>query len=151
MIDPRDEGSRERLASALGARRWVEEVAAGGPYDSVDALVDAGARAARTLSDEELDEALDHAAAEQRSDASAQAGLGRLEEGDDAAVARGAEVYRQRFGRRFLLVADGRPQQEVLDELQRRLKNPPDVEAVEAKDELRAIARQRLEVLFGGG
>ena len=68
----------------------------------------------------------------------------------DAAIARGNEVYEQRFGRVFLIRAAGRTRQEVLDELQRRLKHDDATEADEAKAQLREIAALRLRSLFEG-
>lgn len=160
MIDPRDPASRERLRAALGVDRWVDEVASGGPYASVDALVAAGEDAAE-LTDGELDEAVAHhprigerASGDGtaiRLSADEQAGLGGGEDGTDAAIARGNAVYEQRFGRVFLIRAAGRSRQEVLDELQRRLRNDEGAEAGEAKEQLRQIAALRLRTLFGDG
>lgn len=160
MIDPSDDASRGLLSAALGVRRWVDGVASDGPYDSVDDLVVAGERAA-DLSDAELDEAVAHHprigeraggdGTSVRLSADEQAGLGAAEAGLDAAIARGNEVYEQRFGRVFLIRADGRTRQEVLDELQRRLRHDPQTEAGEAKAQLREIAALRLRRLFGHG
>ena len=159
MIDTSSSEARERLTAALGVRRWVDEVAAGGPYESVAALEEVGARAARSLTDAELDEAVAHhprigdravgeGSASQLS-AGEQAGLGHADEGVDAAIARGNLVYEQRFGRVFLIRAAGRSRQEVLDELQRRLKNDDVAEAAEAKVQLWQIAALRIGTLFG--
>ncbi|MBW4042808.1 MAG: 2-oxo-4-hydroxy-4-carboxy-5-ureidoimidazoline decarboxylase [Acidobacteria bacterium] len=158
MIDAGSPASRERLTAALGVRRWVDEVAASGPYDSVAALVTEGSRAAGSLTDAELEEAVGHhprigersthEGTSARLSAGEQAGLGRNDEGVDAAIARGNEVYESRFGRVFLIRAAGRSRQEVLDELQRRLKNDEDTEAAEAKEQLRQIAALRLGSLF---
>jgi 2-oxo-4-hydroxy-4-carboxy-5-ureidoimidazoline decarboxylase len=158
VIDPQSDEGRERLAAALGVRRWVDEVAAGAPYPDVDALVAAGDRAAADLTDAELDEAVAHhprigqqaapGTVASRLSAGEQAGLGRAEEGDEAAIARGNEVYEQRFGRVFLIRAAGRSRAEVLEELQRRLKNDDEAEAAEAKEQLRQIAALRLRALF---
>jgi 2-oxo-4-hydroxy-4-carboxy-5-ureidoimidazoline decarboxylase len=161
VIELHDPASRERLAAALGVGRWVDEVASGAPYASVDELVAAGERAAAQLSDAELDEAAsshsrlgERASGDgtsERVSAGEEAGLKSSEEGVDAAIARGNEVYEQRFGRIFLVRSAGRSRQEVLDELQRRLKNAPDVEAEEAKQEAREIAALRLRSLFAEG
>jgi 2-oxo-4-hydroxy-4-carboxy-5-ureidoimidazoline decarboxylase len=158
VIDAETPVARERLAAALGIRRWVDEVASGGPYATVDDLVAAGERAAAQLSDAELDEAVAHhprigqqaagTGASSVLSAGEQAGLGRNDEGVDAAIARGNEVYEQRFGRVFLIRAAGRSRQEVLDELQRRLKDDDATEASEAKEQLRQIAALRLRTLF---
>lgn len=158
MIDTSSPDARERLTAALGIDRWVDEVAAGGPYADAGALVAAGQRAASTLSDPELDEAVAHhprigerpageGTASQLS-AGEQAGLGGRDEGVDAAITRGNVVYEGRFGRVFLIRAAGRSRQEVLDELQRRLKNDDATEAEEAKEQLRQIAALRLATLF---
>ena len=159
VIDTSSPDARNRLGAALGIGRWVDEVAAGGPYASVDDLVAAGERAAADLSDAELDEAVaHHPRIGERAEgdgssallsAGEQAALGRNDEGTDAAIARGNEVYEQRFGRVFLIRAAGRSRQDVLDELQRRLKNDDDTEAAEAKEQLRQIAALRLAALFG--
>ncbi|GAA2750324.1 2-oxo-4-hydroxy-4-carboxy-5-ureidoimidazoline decarboxylase [Amnibacterium kyonggiense] len=158
MIDTRTPEARERLSAALGIARWVAEVADGGPYATVDELVAAGEQAAAGLTDAELDEAVGHhPRIGERSEgdgdgsrlsAGEQAGLGPREEGVDAALARGNEVYEGRFGRVFLIRAAGRSRQEVLDELQRRLKNDDEAEAAEAKEQLRQIAALRIAALF---
>lgn len=158
MIDTRAPEGRARLAAALGVARWVDEVADRGPYDSIAALVETADRASRTLTDDELDEAVaHHPRIGQRAEgdgtssllsASEQDALGRNDEGVDAAIARGNEVYEQRFGRVFLIRAAGRSRQEVLDELQRRLKLDEAAEAAEAKEQLRQIAVLRIGTLF---
>ena len=156
MIDVADEAGRRRLAAALGVERWTDEVVARSPYESLDALLDAARRAGADLTDEELDEAVAHhprIGERNESDADAdaenlsaaeQAGLGPRDEGVDAAIDRGNAVYEGRFGRVFLIRAAGRTRQEVLDELQRRLKNDPAAESDEAKQQLREIAAARL-------
>jgi 2-oxo-4-hydroxy-4-carboxy-5-ureidoimidazoline decarboxylase len=148
---------RSRLTAALGVQRWVDQVASGGPYDSVEALIAAG-DAAADLTDAELDEAVSHhprigerhagEGAAQSLSAAEQAGLGSKDEGADAAIERGNAVYEGRFGRVFLIRAAGRSRVSVLDELQRRLKNDAEAEAAEAKQQLREIMALRLRALF---
>lgn len=159
MIDTATAASRERLEAALGVHRWVDDVAAGGPYPSIAALVEAADAAGASLTDAELDEAVSHhprigeraagGGAADRLSAAEQAGVDPAGEGVDAAIARGNEVYEHRFGRVFLIRATGRGRQEILDELQRRLKNDEADEADEAKAQLRQIAALRLRTLFG--
>jgi len=159
VIDTSTGSARERLTAALGVRRWVQAVGEGGPYASVDDLVAAGEAQAAALTDDELDEAVAHHprigerasgdGTSVRLSADEQGGLGAAAEGVDAAIARGNEVYEQRFGRVFLVRAAGRDRQQILDELQRRLKNDPQDEAQEAKQQLREIAALRLRALFG--
>jgi 2-oxo-4-hydroxy-4-carboxy-5-ureidoimidazoline decarboxylase len=150
--------ARERLQAALGVRRWADEVAAGGPYASLDELVAAAERTS-SLSDDELEEAVRHhprigekPTAEGdagRLSAAEQSGLDGAEEGFDAAILRGNRVYEERFGRVFLIRAAGRSPAEILDELQRRMRNEADDEAAEAKQQLVEIGLGRLRTLFG--
>lgn len=78
---------------------------------------------------------------EQRSVTEGGAGLQvRLREGNQA--------YEQRFGRVFLIRADGRSAQDMLEELTRRLGNDDEAEATEVKEQLRQITRLRLERLL---
>lgn len=152
MIDVGTPDARQRLEAALGVRRWVDEVVAGGPYPTLDELVSAVDAAGDHLTDGELDEAVSRPAGAGASEARGLPpgeGLDRTDEGDDAAIARGDEVYEQRFGRPFLLRMDGLTREEVLDELQRRLKNDPADEAAEVKQQLRAMAVQRVSAMFG--
>jgi 2-oxo-4-hydroxy-4-carboxy-5-ureidoimidazoline decarboxylase len=151
MIDDGPE-TRERLTTALHVARWVDEVASGCPYPSVDALVGVGDLAARSLSAAEVDEALSaHPRIGERS-----TGLSAAEQSasstDDpalvAAMADGNRAYEQRFGRIFLIRAAGRSRVEILAELHRRLGLSDDEEAAEVADQLRQIALLRLRTLF---
>jgi 2-oxo-4-hydroxy-4-carboxy-5-ureidoimidazoline decarboxylase len=153
-----DAGSRERVLAAVGVRRWAEDVLAGAPYDSVEALVTA-ADTAGALTDAELEEAeRQHPRIGEkptsegdagRLSAAEQSGLASADDGFEAAIARGNRVYEERFGRVFLIRAAGRTPQEILDELQRRLLNQPEDELLEAKQQLREIGLSRLRTLFG--
>lgn len=157
MLRIDDAELRDRLTAALGVQRWVDDVASDAPYASVETLL-AAADAAADLTDAELDEAVlqhprigeQHASpgSDRSLSAAEQAGLGSRDEGVDAAIARGNAVYESRFGRVFLIRAAGRSRAEVLDELQRRLKNDADEEAAEAKQQLREIMTLRLRTLF---
>ncbi len=148
---------RERLTAALGVRRWVDEVAEGAPYATVDDLVDAG-RIAAHLSDDELDEAISHhprigerdggAGTSARLSQQEQASLGVEDEQQLRALAADNGAYEERFGRVFLIRAAGRTRAEILVELQRRLRNDERTETAEAKEQLRQIAELRLRTLF---
>lgn len=147
-----DAETRSRLATALHVARWVDEVAAGCPYPSVDSLVGVGDLAARTLTSAEVDEAL---SAHPRIGEKA-AGLSRSEQAasatDDpelvAAMAAGNRAYEDRFGRIFLIRAAGRSRPEILAELRRRLALDDAAESAEVADQLRQIALLRLRTLF---
>ncbi|WP_199241010.1 2-oxo-4-hydroxy-4-carboxy-5-ureidoimidazoline decarboxylase [Naasia lichenicola] len=158
MIDLPEPELRERLTAALGVRRWVDDVIAAGPFESVATLSEFARASATPLPHEELDEAVAHhprigekpigVGASQTLSHGEQAGLGAADEGVDAAIARGNKVYEERFDRVFLIRAAGRSRQEILDELQRRLKNDPEAEADEAGEQLRQIMELRLRTLF---
>jgi 2-oxo-4-hydroxy-4-carboxy-5-ureidoimidazoline decarboxylase len=144
--------TRERLATALHVRRWVDEVASGCPYPTVDSLVGVADLAARTLSRAEIDEAL---SAHPRIGEQA-SGLSSAEQAASAtddpalveAMTAGNRAYEQRFGRIFLIRAAGRSRPEILAELHRRLELSDAAEAAEVADQLRQIALLRLTALF---
>ena len=64
--------------------------------------------------------------------------------GVTAAIAAGNVAYEQRFGRVFLIRAAGRAPEQILAELQRRLRNDDQAEASEALAQLAEIAILRL-------
>ena len=64
--------------------------------------------------------------------------------GVTAAIAAGNAAYEQRFGRVFLIRAAGRTPEQILTELQRRLRNDDQAEASEALAQLAEIAILRL-------
>lgn len=151
---------REGLPACLAVPRWVDEVASGGPYATLDELVDAAGLSATPLSADEVDQALaDHprigdrpagsgaasafSAAEQASSESDDADLA-------AQLAEGNRAYEERFGRIFLIRAAGRSRPEILDELQQRLLLPPEEEVKVVAAELRDIALRRVRQTFGG-
>ena len=150
---------REGLPDCLAVPRWVDEVASGGPYETLDELVDAAGLAATPLSAEEVDQALaDHPRIGERSTGSgAGASFSAAEQADSASedadlVARldeGNRTYEERFGRIFLIRAAGRSRPEILAELERRMLLDPDDEVKVAAAELRDIALRRIKQMFG--
>ncbi len=143
------ETTREVLLGCLAVPRWADEVLAGQPYAGRAALLAAADAAARSLTDDELDQALSgHPRIGERGGAQSQqeqSGV-RADEGDTAArLAAGNAAYEERFDRVFLIRAAGRDAEEVLAELQRRLQNDDAAERAETVDNLRQIALLRLE------
>ena len=66
--------------------------------------------------------------------------------GDTAArLAAGNAAYEQRFGHVFLIRAAGRDAEDILVQLERRLRNDDETERAETVDNLRQIALLRLE------
>jgi 2-oxo-4-hydroxy-4-carboxy-5-ureidoimidazoline decarboxylase len=143
------------LATCLAVPRWVEEVAAGRPYLDEDALLARADASARSLSEQEVAAALAHhprigqrqTADDQESRFSnrEQSGVDRSDLAMTQRLAEGNAAYEVRFGRVFLIRAKGRDTREILDELERRLRNDQQTEAQEVVDQLREIAVLRLQ------
>lgn len=148
-----EEEARAVLRGCLDVPRWVEEVIAGRPYGGRDAVLAAADLAARSLSPAEVDRALaGHPRIGERPGAGHNAEASRREQagvdpaaGDTATrLAAGNAAYEERFGHVFLVRAAGRSAEEILDELDRRLRNDPATERDEVADNLRQIALLRL-------
>jgi 2-oxo-4-hydroxy-4-carboxy-5-ureidoimidazoline decarboxylase len=142
--------SREQLLSCLSVPRWADDVLAGGPYADRTALLSAADVAARSLSDEELEQALSaHPRIGERGGAqmSVQSRQEQSAVTPSDRLASGNAAYEERFGRVFLIRAAGRDADEVLVELERRLGNTDEAERAETVDNLRQIALLRLEAL----
>ena len=146
--------TREVLLGCLSVPRWADDVLAGQPYADDAACLEVADRAARRLTDEELDQALSaHPRIGERGGAQSQREQSGVvptgstdEEGRATAVrlAAGNAAYEQRFGRVFLIRAAGRDADQILSELDRRLGNDHDAERAETVDNLRQIALLRL-------
>ena len=143
--------TREQLVACLSVPRWADDVLAGQPYADRTALLARADEAARTLSDEELEQALSgHPRIGERGGDQSQREQAGVDPatGDVAArLAAGNAAYEQRFGRVFLIRAAGRDAEEILAELDRRLGNDDETERAETVDNLRQIALLRLEAL----
>lgn len=137
--------TQDTLLGCLSVRRWADDVLAGQPYADRRALLAAADAAARELTDEELDQALaSHPRIGERGDAQSQREQSGV--GDTAGrLAAGNAAYEQRFGRVFLIRASGRDAEQILGELDRRLRNDDHAERAETIDNLREIALLRLE------
>src|SRR5262245_27609005 len=149
-----DTPSREVLLGCLSVPRWADDVLAGRPYADPAALLAVADKAARSLTDEELEQALaGHPRIGERATSGHNAGASRREQagvdpaaGDTAArLVDGNVAYETRFGHVFLIRTAGRDGEEILAELQRRLGNEDDTERAETVDNLRQIALLRLE------
>lgn len=144
---------RARLLSCLDVPRWADDVLAGGPYASLDAMEAAMTDLAAGLSDDEVERALarhprigeraDEALHDAGHSAREQAGVDR----DDAEVARqledGNRAYEERFGRVFIIRAAGRDASEILEQLRLRLGNSDEDERAETINQLTQIALLR--------
>ncbi len=141
--------TREVLLGCLSVPRWADQILAGQPYADEDALIAAADGAARRLTDEELDQALSgHPRIGERGGAQSQKEQSGVDpnEGDTAdRLAAGNAAYEERFDRVFLIRAAGRSADQILGELDRRLRNDDATERAETVDNLRQIALLRLE------
>jgi 2-oxo-4-hydroxy-4-carboxy-5-ureidoimidazoline decarboxylase len=133
---------------------WVDDIVAGRPYASLDALTARAATLADDWSVADLDAALARhprigqrpvgAGAEASASRREQASMTDADAGVTAAIAAGNTAYEQRFGRVFLIRAAGRTPEQILAELRRRLGNTDESEAAEALTQLAEIAILRL-------
>jgi 2-oxo-4-hydroxy-4-carboxy-5-ureidoimidazoline decarboxylase len=144
--------SREQLLGCLSVSRWADDVLAGQPYADRDALVARADEAARSLSDDELEQALaGHPRIGERGGVQSQreqAGVDTTQGDTATRLAAGNAAYEERFGRVFLIRAAGRGAEEILAELDRRLGNDDETERAETVDNLRQIALLRLEAVL---
>ncbi len=148
-----------RVWAAIPA--WVDRIVAGRPYRDADGLARAAAEAAATWTRADLDAALAQhprigerpagATAEAEASRSEQASMATARDDVAARIAAGNAAYEQRFGRVFLIRAAGRPPEEILAELERRLGNDDDTEAAEALGQLAEIALLRLRAAVNEG
>ncbi|MCJ1699886.1 2-oxo-4-hydroxy-4-carboxy-5-ureidoimidazoline decarboxylase [Rathayibacter festucae] len=155
MTDPTT--LRDALLACLAVPRWADEVAAGAPYASTEALSDAADASARTLTADEVEAALadhprigeKHAGTGRSSDFSAAEQASSLSP-DEALAERllaGNRAYEERFGRVFLIRAAGRDRAEIVAELERRLALDEDAERGIVADQLREITVLRVRAL----
>ncbi|GLI28140.1 OHCU decarboxylase [Agromyces rhizosphaerae] len=150
---------RADLTACLHVERFVDEVAAGAPYASFDALRAAAAASAATLTPAEVDEAMaSHPRIGERPtgqgtaqsfSTAEQASADASDEGLARAIAEGNAAYEERFGRVFLIRAAGRSRAEILAELRRRIVLDDPEELAIVSDQLAQIALLRLEQLYG--
>ncbi|MGY1498074.1 2-oxo-4-hydroxy-4-carboxy-5-ureidoimidazoline decarboxylase [Streptomyces sp. QTS52] len=134
------------LLTCLRSLRWARRLADHRPYPDLDSLLAAADEAAYDLTPGDLCEAL---AAE---------ALPTLPDGvySAAHTALGAAyaAYEARFGHVFVICLDGTPPTEVLNTIlaaiRARLTNDPEEERVVAAEELRGLARERLENALRG-
>lgn len=150
---PEDE-ARALLATCLDVPRWADEVLAGRPYGSPDALLARASASAATLDDGEREAALARhprigeragAGHDAAHSAREQSGVDRSDAEVLQRLADGNRAYEERFDRVFLIRAAGRDSREILAELERRLGNDDATERAETVDQLGQIALLRLE------
>jgi 2-oxo-4-hydroxy-4-carboxy-5-ureidoimidazoline decarboxylase len=155
----RAEAERE-LAACCAAPAWTAAVAAGRPYAGpVQALAASDAAFARlSWADIALAVAAHPRIGEPAAGASREAAWSRGEQSGvaaaahrtRAALAEGNREYERRFGHTFLICASGLSADEMLAALRARLGNDEAAERAVVREELRRIARLRLERMLAG-
>jgi 2-oxo-4-hydroxy-4-carboxy-5-ureidoimidazoline decarboxylase len=138
-----------------GSTRWATAMAAARPFATVPALLGEADRVGSSLGRPDWLEAF---AAHPRLgepatsawSAEEQAGASSAAAQVREALARGNEAYEHRFGYIFLVCATGKSAAEMLDILDKRLRNAPDDELRVAADEQRRITKLRLQKLVTG-
>jgi 2-oxo-4-hydroxy-4-carboxy-5-ureidoimidazoline decarboxylase len=159
MMNVTESSLREGLAASLNVNRWIDEVAARGPFATPAELLAVAAEAATPLSPSEIDEAIAHhprigekpvgEGASQEFSRAEQSALGDEDALTAEQLAAGNAAYEERFGRVFIIRAAGRTRAEILEELTRRLELPNASELEIVGTQLREIALLRLEAQFG--
>jgi 2-oxo-4-hydroxy-4-carboxy-5-ureidoimidazoline decarboxylase len=148
--------AEQQLMGCCSVRRWAREVGAGRPYRSVRRLRETAAAA---LTDADVAEGLaghprigerDTARHDDRSRVE-QSRVATAAPGVLAALAEGNRAYEERFGHVYLVCAQGRSADELLEVLHRRLENDEQTERKAVREELVAITLLRLAALVGTG
>jgi 2-oxo-4-hydroxy-4-carboxy-5-ureidoimidazoline decarboxylase len=149
--DLAEEDARALLLRCMSAPDWAARVLVNRPFGTKEELIATADRTSRELSDDDVRSALaghprigERASADHNAAASAREQSG-VEARDRERLVEGNRAYEERFGHVFLIRAAGRTSSEILTELERRLRNPPEVEHEEMLDNLRQIALLRLE------
>jgi OHCU decarboxylase len=134
----------------------------GRPFESVEALLAAADENWRAVGPAEWDEAFAHhprigerhasakvSATARAWSASEQGAASRADAATQAALAEANRAYERRFGRIYLVCASGRSAEDLLADLEARMKNDPEHELAVAAEEQRKITRLRLRALIG--
>lgn len=137
---------------------WAKDVCEARPFHSMEQAISIAESATRLWQAEDIQGAL---AAHPRIGERATGGSqeAQLSRGEQAildisqqqvidALQQGNQAYEQRFGQVFLIRAKGRSAQEILDNLQRRLLNSPEIEQTETAEQLRQITLLRFKECF---
>jgi 2-oxo-4-hydroxy-4-carboxy-5-ureidoimidazoline decarboxylase len=155
--DPGD--LRAALLACCYVPQWADAVIAGRPYADEDALLATADRAARDLTDAQVERALAaHPRIGERARGSGTGSAWSRQEqsevsrdaGTQAALVEANRDYEDRFGRVFLVCATGLSAAEVLAAARTRLGNDDDTERAVVADELRKIALLRLRKVLAG-
>lgn len=149
------------LTACGGSSRWVTAMLARRPFASRQAVFTAADRAWLDLGPNDWREAMaahprigdafsPHSDAQSRAwSKQEQSGVAGTDSDSRLELAQANREYEARFGHIFLVHATGKSFAEVLELCRARMLNTPESELAVASEELRKIARTRLEKLLG--
>lgn len=142
------------LFECCSSRIWAVRVAAARPFTDAQSLYDRADLILAELTEADLDEALDgHPRIGERSTSAAstreQSGVSGADELVLAELAKYNAEYEDKFGHVYLVFANGRPADVLLDILKERLDNDATTERRVLRMELGKINRSRLERMLG--
>jgi 2-oxo-4-hydroxy-4-carboxy-5-ureidoimidazoline decarboxylase len=153
----------EAMLRCCGSRRWAGRMLARRPYASFDDVLIAADESFAELEPADWLEAFSHHpkigdleslrtrfAATAGWAAGEQSGVSMARETTLAALAEGNRAYEEKFGYIFIVCATGKSADEMLELLERRLPNEPEVEIQVAAAEQMKITHVRLHKLLGG-
>jgi OHCU decarboxylase len=151
-----------QILPCCGSKRWAHEMAARRPFKDEAALMAASDETWRGLNEADWIEAFNShprigesktQGGTQSSDAWSRQEQEKVTEAGDAvkiALADGNGAYEEKFGRIFIICATGKSAPEVLEILQRRLRNDAATELYEAAEQQRQITQLRLRKWLQG-
>jgi OHCU decarboxylase len=151
-----------QILPCCGSKRWAHEMAARRPFKDEAGLMTASDETWRSLNEADWIEAFNshprigeskEQGETQSSDAWSRQEQEKVTEADDAikiALAEGNCAYEEKFGRIFIVCATGKSAPEILEILQRRLRNDAANELQEAAEQQRQITQLRLRKWLQG-
>jgi 2-oxo-4-hydroxy-4-carboxy-5-ureidoimidazoline decarboxylase len=152
-----EKSAAAKVLPCCGSSRWAYELARARPITNAAELLERSDAIWQSLSWEDWDEAFsshpkigelkaEAATTQQSIDWSRREQHGIAASGQELRVllANGNHLYEQRFGRIFIVCATGKSIEDILADLERRLKNDAEGELLEAVEQQRQITRLRL-------
>lgn len=145
-----------QILPCCGSKRWAQEMAARRPFKNEVALMAASDETWRGLNEADWIEGFNshprigeskRQGGTQSSNTWSRQEQKKVTEASDAvkiALAEGNRVYEEKFGRIFIVCATGKSAPEILEILQRRLRNDAATELHEAAEQQRQITQLRL-------
>jgi 2-oxo-4-hydroxy-4-carboxy-5-ureidoimidazoline decarboxylase len=156
------DAARAELLACCNSTAWAQQMAAGRPYASLEAVLRHSDAAVASLTAADLADALaghprigERAAAQVSASSAAwsgreQAGVRAAGQDTIDALALANADYEDRFGHIYLVCAAGRSGPELLSLLRTRLLNDPETEWLVVRAELQKINQIRLRGLLAG-